>query len=57
MVNRSVQRVGGYQLLFLTAVSKGTLHALLGQDRVVQREKNEGKAEVGGIRNGKRGPE
>lgn len=48
MVNGSVQRVGGYQLLFLTAVSKGTLHALLGQDRVVQREKNEGKAEVGG---------
>lgn len=46
MVSGSVQRVGFYQLPFLTAVSKGALCALLGQGKAVQREKNAGKAEV-----------
>lgn len=39
----------------LTAASKGTLRALLGQGRAVQREKNAGKTEVRGPEMGKGG--
>lgn len=55
MVSGSVQRVGIYQLPFLTAVSRGTLPALLGQGRAVQTEKSAGKTEVRGQEMGKGG--
>lgn len=55
MVSGSVQRVGICQLPFLTAASRGTLPALLGQGRAVQTEKSEGKTEVRGQEMGKGG--